>query len=123
MTVTVVFHTPPLALATANAGRDSLQTCPLGGPDATQTSVAAAGACGLCPPTTHVSAVTDTDGDTTADGRDVPTGPSIRDRLASGAADKPVLAVFVVVLVLLAVGFFVAGVVFVAEFLNGTAPV
>lgn len=67
--------------------------------------------------------MTDTDGDASADGRDVPTGPSIRDRLVSGAADKPVLAVFVIVLVLLAAGFFVAGVVFVVEFLNGTAPV
>ena len=50
---------------------------------------------------------------------DVPRAPSITDRLLSGAADKPVLAVFVVVLLFLAAGFFVAGVLFVAELLSG----
>ena len=58
------------------------------------------------------------DSDDTGHDRDVPTGPSIPQRLAAGAANKPALAVLVVLLVLLAVGFFLAGVVFVVEFLG-----
>ncbi|MFB6175772.1 MAG: hypothetical protein ABEI99_01260 [Halobaculum sp.] len=47
---------------------------------------------------------------------DVPTGPSLREQLLSGAADKPVLGVFVVVLLLLAAGFLLAGLVVAAQF-------
>lgn len=67
--------------------------------------------------------VSDTDGDARTDRTDVPTGPRIRDRLVSGAADKPVLAVFVIVLVVLAVGFFLAGVAFVVTFFDLSLPV
>ena len=49
---------------------------------------------------------------------DVPTRPSIGDRLVGGAADKPVLAVFVVILVLLAVGFLAASLFAAAQFLG-----
>jgi hypothetical protein len=58
------------------------------------------------------------DSDDTGHDRDVPTGPSIPQRLAAGAANKPALAVLVGILVVLSVGFFVAGVVFVAESLG-----
>jgi hypothetical protein len=60
------------------------------------------------------------DTDDAGDDRDVPTGPSVPQRLAAGAANKPALAVLVVILLLLSVGFFVAGVVFVVEFLGLT---
>jgi hypothetical protein len=59
-----------------------------------------------------------TDTDDTHDDRDVPVGPSIPRRLAAGAANKPALAVLVAVLVVLSVGFFLAGVVLVADFLG-----
>jgi hypothetical protein len=58
------------------------------------------------------------DTDDARDDRDVPTGPSIPRRLAAGAANKPALAVLVVVLLVLSVGFFLAGVVFVADSLG-----
>lgn len=60
------------------------------------------------------------DTDDVGDDRDAPTGPSVPQRLAAGAANKPALAVLVVILLLLSVGFFVAGVVFVVEFLGLT---
>ena len=58
------------------------------------------------------------DRDDAGDDRDVPTGPSIPQRLAAGAANKPALAVLVVLLVLLAAGFFLAGVAFVVAFFD-----
>jgi hypothetical protein len=53
---------------------------------------------------------------------DVATGPTIPRRLLTGASEQPVLAVFVVVLLLLAVGFFVAGALFFGELLSGDVP-
>lgn len=47
---------------------------------------------------------------------DVPTGPSLWEQLLSGAAAKPVLGVFVVILVLLAAGFLFAGLFVAAQF-------
>lgn len=48
---------------------------------------------------------------------DVPTGPSLWEQLLSGAANKPVLGVFVVILLLLAAGFLFAGLFVAAQFL------
>ena len=62
--------------------------------------------------------MSDTDG--AGDDHDVPTGPSVPQRLAAGAANKPALAVLVVLLVLLSIGFFLAGVVFIVEFVGLT---
>ncbi|MEZ3117089.1 hypothetical protein RYH80_14325 [Halobaculum sp. MBLA0147] len=74
------------------------------------------------------SATEVTDSGTAAGGRrdtasgdpeyDVPSRPSIGDRLVGGAADKPVLAVFVVILLVLAVGFLAASLFVAAQFLG-----
>lgn len=58
--------------------------------------------------------------DTTRDPEyDVKTGQTLWEKLVGGAADQPVLAVFVVILLLMALGFLVTGVLVVSELLVG----